>query len=244
MKAALIFLNGYYDTRYLDFYRQEIECAIKKGYPLICADGGIQIFDELSQQEGKTLTPDILIGDLDSIEGRTTAAKRTVEKWIGQTDKDYTDGQLAVKYVLDTYNSQYIIIYGGLPRPAEYETDHFLGNLKLMRFGHYLAMENSANYKAEMRDPLQTIHYVLSELRLTRKNNGLQRVSLIAEETNVVVQSSQNLRWDLTSLHIHPDLTNALRNEFVDGAEWVELQLTENSAPVYVIHNWSDYSEL
>ncbi len=240
MKAALIFLNGYYDTRYLNFYRQEIECAMKKGYPLICADGGIQIFDELSQQDGKTLTPDILIGDLDSIEGRTTEAKRTVEKWIGQTDKDYTDGQLAVKYVLDTYSSQHIIIYGGLPRPAEYETDHFLGNLKLMRFGHYLAMENSANYKAEMRDPLQTIHYVLSELQLTRKNNGLQRISLIAEETNVVVQSSQNLRWDLTSLHIHPDLTNALRNEFVDNAEWVELQLAENSAPVYVIHNWSD----
>ena len=240
MKAALIFLNGYYDTRYLDFYRQEIECAMKKGYLLICADGGIQIFDELSQQEGETLTPDILIGDLDSIEGRTTEAKRTVEKWIGQTDKDYTDGQLAVKYVLDTYNSQHIIIYGGLPRPAEYETDHFLGNLKLMRFGHYLAIDKHTDYKAEMRDPQQTIHYVLSNLRLTRKNNGLQRVSLIAEETNVVVQSSQNLRWDLTSLHIHPDLTNALRNEFVEGAGWAAFQLIENSAPVYVIHNWSD----
>ncbi len=240
MKAALIFLNGYYDTRYLDFYRQEIEYAVKKGYPLICADGGIRIFDKLNEDEDETLSPDILIGDLDSIEERTTEAKRTVEKWIGQTDKDYTDGQLAVKYALDTYNSQHIIIYGGLPRPAEYETDHFLGNLKLMRFGHYFAKDNLGNYKAEMREPLQTIHYMLSELRLTRKNSGLQRVSLIAEEANVVVESSQNLRWDLTSLHIHPDLTNALRNEFVEGAAWAEIRLTGNSIPVYVIHNWSD----
>ncbi|MDE0086593.1 MAG: thiamine diphosphokinase [Candidatus Poribacteria bacterium] len=240
MTTALIFLNGYYDTRHLYFYQQEIEFALKEGYPLICADGGIRIFDELNQQEGETLTPDILIGDLDSIEERTTEAKHTVEKWIGQTDKDYTDGQLAVKYALDTYNSQHIIFYGGLPRSEEYETDHFLGNLKLMRFGHYLAMNKNSKYNAEMRDPRQTIHYVLSELRLIRKNSGLQRVSLIAEEGNVVVENSQNLRWDLASLHIHPDITNALRNEFVDGTEWAEIQLTENSAPVYVIHNWYD----
>ncbi len=240
MKAALIFLNGYYDTRYLDFYQQEIEYAVKTGSPLICADGGIRIFDELNQHKSDTLIPDILIGDLDSVEESTTEAKRTVEKWIGKTDKDYTDGQLAVKYALDTYNSQHIILYGGLPRPEEYETDHFLGNLKLMRFGHYFVKDNRANYKAETRDPRQTIHYVLSELRLVRKNSGLQRVSLIAEKANVVVESSQNLRWDLTSLHIHPDLTNALRNEFVEGAAWAELQLTENSNPVYVIHNWSD----
>lgn len=226
--------------RHLDFYRQEIGCAVKNGDTLICADGGIRIFDKLNQHEGKTLTPDILIGDLDSIEKRTTEAKRTVEKWIGQTDKDYTDGQLAVKYALDTYNSQHIILYGGLPRPEEYETDHFLGNLKLMRFGHYLAMNKNSKYNAEMRDPKQTIHYVLSELRLKRKNSSLQRVSLIAEESNVVVENSKNLRWDLTSLHIDPDLTNALRNEFIEGAEWAEIQLTENSAPVYVIHNWYD----
>lgn len=240
MKAALIFLNGYYDTRHLAFYRQEIDFGIKKGYPLICADGGIRIFDELNQHESKTFTPDILIGDLDSIEGKTTEAKQTVEKWIGQTDKDWTDGQLAVKYALDTYNAQHIIIYGGLPRPEAYETDHFLGNLKLMRFGHYLAKNRNSDYKAEMRDPLQTIYYVLSGVRLTRKNSGLQRVSLIAEETNVVVENSQNLRWDLESLHIHPDLTNALRNEFAQDAEWAAFRLTENSAPVYVIHNWYD----
>ena len=240
MKAALIFLNGFYDIRHLDFYRQEISFAIKNGNPLICADGGIRIFDKLNQQESKTLIPDILIGDLDSIDGKTTEAKRTVEKWIGQTDKDYTDGQLAVDYALKHYDSQHIIIYGGLPRPEEYEIDHFLGNLKLMRFGHYLASDKYTDFKAEMRAPRQTIHYVLSELRLTRKNSGLQRVSLIAYEANVIVESSQNLRWDLTSLHIHPDLTNALRNEFIEGAAWAEIQLTENSAPVYVIHNWYD----
>ena len=237
MKSALIFLNGYYDTRYLDFYRQEIVTALKNRYPLICADGGIRIFDDLNQDGGPMLVPDVLIGDMDSVVQGETKAKQTVQEWVGQTDKDYTDGQLAVDYALEEYGCRRIIIYGGLPRPEMYETDQFLGNLKLMRFGHYRVSADE-HYKAEMRDPKQTIHYVLSAVRLTRKNSELQRVSVIAETANVVVEKSKNLRWDLASLHIHPDLTNALRNEFVAGAEWAALQLVEESEPVYVIHNW------
>ncbi len=237
MKPALIFLNGYYDKRHFDFYRQEIEKAMESHSPLICADGGIRIFDELNQRGNTHLVPDVLIGDMDSVEEAETKAKHIVQDWIGQTDKDHTDGQLAVDYALEEYGCRHIIIYGGLPRPEAYETDQFLGNLKLMRFGHY-RVSTDEPYSAEMRDPKQTIHYVLSVVRLTRKNRNLQRVSLIAEADNVIVESSKNLRWDLASLHIHPDLTNALRNEFVGGAEWATIQLADGSDPVYVIHNW------
>ena len=237
MKAALIFLNGYYDSRHLDFYRSEIESAVEDRFPLICADGGIRIFDELNRRGDASVVPDVHIGDMDSGLESITEAKQTVQEWIGRTDKDWTDGQLAVDYVLEQYDARHIIIYGGLPRPDEYETDQFLGNLKLMRFGHY-RLSTDAHYSAEMRDPRQTIHYVLSAVRLSRKSGGLQRVSLVAEAPNIVVEKSENLRWDLASFHIHPDLTNALRNEFVEGAEWASLQLVEGSAPVYVIHNW------
>ena len=237
MRPALIFLNGYYDTRHLGFYRQEIVTALENRYPLICADGGIRIFDALNRQGDTPTVPDILIGDMDSVVDGETQAKQIVAEWVGKTDKDWTDGQLAVDYALEEYGCRHIIIYGGLPRPEEYETDQFLGNLKLMRFGHY-RLPTDEHYKAEMRDPKQTIHYVLSAVRLTRKNSGLQRVSLIAETDNVVVEKSENLRWDLASLHIHPDLTNALRNEFVEGAAWAAVQLVEGSDPVYTIHNW------
>ena len=241
MKSALIFLNGYYDMRYLDFYRQEIENAAENRFLLICADGGIRIFDELNRQEGTPLVPDVLIGDMDSVSHRGSKpllqAKHTVQEWIGKTDKDHTDGQLAVAYALEQYDCRHIIIYGSLPRPEAYETDQFLGNLKLMRFGHY-GIPSNEPYTAEMRDPKQTIHYIVSAVRLTRKSSGLQRVSLIAEAANVVVESSENLRWDLASLHIHPDLTNALRNEFVEATEHATIQLADGSDPVYVIHNW------
>ena len=237
MESALIFLNGYYDTRYLDFYRQEIKNALENRFPLICADGGIRIFDELNRYGDTPIVPDVLIGDMDSVVEGKTKAKRTVQEWVGKTDKDYTDGQLAVDYALEEYGCRHIVIYGGLPRPEAYETDQFLGNLKLMRFGHY-RVSGGECYGAEMRDPKQAIHYVLSGVRLTRKSDGLQRVSLIAEADNVIVEKSENLRWDLASLHIHPDLTNALRNEFVEGAEWAAIRLAEGSTPVYVVHNW------
>ena len=237
MKASLIFLNGYYDLRYLNFYRSEIERAIENRFPLICADGGIRIFDELNRRSETRLVPDVHIGDMDSVPDGATKAEQIVQEWVGQTDKDWTDGQLAVDYALKEYDCRHIIIYGGLPRPNEYETDQFLGNLKLMRFGCY-QLSSDEPYGAEMRDPRQTIHYVLSAIQLSRKSSGLQRVSLIADVPNVVVETSENLRWDLASLHIHPDLTNALRNEFIKGAEWATLKLIDDSAPVYVIHNW------
>ena len=237
MGSALIFLNGYYDIRYLDFYRREIENAVENRFPTICADGGLRIFDALNRCGETLLIPDVLIGDMDSVVRGTTKAKQIVQEWVGQTDKDYTDGQLAVDYALEQYGCRHIVIYGGLPRPEAYETDHFLGNLKSMRFGHHRVSADE-RYRAEMRDPRQTIHYVLSNVRLNRKSDRLQRVSLIADAENVIVEKSENLRWDLASLQIHPDLTNALRNEFVDGAEWATVRLVDGSSPVYVIHNW------
>ena len=218
MKTSLIFLNGYYDLRALGFYRSEIESAIENRFPLICADGGIRIFDELNRRSDTVVVPDVHIGDMDSVPNGATKAKKTVQEWVGQMDKDWTDGQLAVDYALEKYNCRHVIIYGGLPRPNVYETDQFLGNLKLMRFGHYRCAMDT-HYSAEMRDPKQTIHYVLSTVQLSRKSSGLQRVSLIADAPNVIVETSENLRWDLASLHIHPDLTNALRNEFIAGAD-------------------------
>ena len=250
MKSALIFLNGHYDLRYPQFYREALTWALENSHPLICADGGLRLFTELNQTSDTSIFPNALIGDLDSldelpegtIEQLERSGTRIVREWIGQEDKDDTDGQLAVAHAITEYDCQRVLLYGALPRPDGYEIDHFLGNLRLMRFGLQLFQEspdgNKRNWLAEMRDPLQTIHFVVSELILERKNEGVQRVSLISEEPNVIVESSTNLRWSLDGLHIDPIKTNALRNEFVQGTDQVTILLAEGSDPVYVIHNW------
>ena len=253
MKSALIFLNGHYDLRYPQFYRDALTWAVENGHPLICADGGLRLFVELNRTSEVPIFPNVLIGDLDSLEElpRDTievlerSSTHIVREWIGHVAKDDTDGQLAVAYANAEYGCQRILLYGGLPRPNGYEMDHFLGNLRLMRLGFQLfqksshgACGNRRSWLAEMRDPFQTIHFVVSDIILERKNDGVQRVSLISEDTNVIVESSANLRWHLNGLHIDPVRTNALRNEFVQGADSATICLVEGSDPVYVIHNW------
>ena len=278
MKPALIFLNGNYDSRYPEFYKQQIEWGLVNKYPLICADAGLQFFHNVNQTYGTQFAPTVLTGDLDSldevqitssIEQFQSSGTQVVREWIGQVDKDYTDGQLAVTYAIEEFNCSQIIIYGGLPQSNGYETDHFLGNLKLMRFGFgvfskklvkaisstlslsevnqavrkddTLSVSRNA-YRAEMRDVYQSIHFVISDLTLERKNEGLQRVSLVAAHPHVIVASSENLRWDLAALRVDPDMDadipNTLRNEFTPDADSAAIRLAKASDPVYVIHNW------
>jgi thiamine pyrophosphokinase len=277
MKSALIFLNGYYDQRYPEFYKREIEWGLENDHSLICADAGIKFFRNVNRTYGTQFFPNVLVGDLDSLEDiqatkiidRVQAAgTHVVREWVGQVDKDYTDGQLAVAYAIEECRCGRIIIYGGLPHPHGYETDHFLGNLKLMRFGFGVfskklvrligsapnrSSEQGENeqkgesvsrfaYRAEMRDPFQTIHFVVSDVTIERKNAGLQCVSLVAAHPHVIVEGSENLRWNLAELRVDADmdadLPNTLRNEFVPGADRGTIRLAKGSDPVYVIHNW------
>ena len=250
MKSALIFLNGHYDLRYPQFYEAALTWAVENGHPLICADGGIRLFAELNRTKEVQFFPNVLIGDLDSfdempgdtIERLERSGTHVVREWVGHVDKDDTDGQLAVAYSVAEYGCQSVLLYGGLPHPNGYEIDHFLGNLRLMRLGLRLFQQNfhgdKHSWEAEMRDPLQTIHFVVSDVTLERKNDGVQRVSLIADDANVTVEHSVNLRWSLEGLHVDPVRTNALRNEFVAGTDYATIRLAEGADPVYVIHNW------
>ena len=250
MKSALIFLNGRYDLRYPRFYMEELTWALENSHPLICADGGLRLLTKLNKINESQIFPDVLIGDLDSldempddtIEQLERSGTRIVREWIGHVDKDDTDGQLATAYAIAEYDCEQLLLYGGLPRPRGYEIDHFLGNLRLMRFGFQLFQEGphgaKDNWRAEMRDPFQTIHFVISDATIERKNEGVQRVSLISEVPNVIVECSTNLRWSLDGLRVDPVRTNTLRNEFVAGADQATIHLTEGSDPVYVIHNW------
>ena len=250
MKSALIFLNGHYDLRYPQFYEEALTWAVEHSHPLICADGGLRLFTEINQINDTPILPDVLIGDLDSldemrgdaIEQLERSGTHVVREWIGQMDKDYTDGQLAITYAVTEYGCQRVLLYGGLPRPSGYELDHFLGNLRLMRLGFKLFQDSphgdKHSWQAEMRDPRQTIHFVVSDIMLKRNNEGVQRVSLISEDLNVTVGGSTNLRWTLDGLHVDPIKVNTLRNEFVAGADQATIRLAEESDPVYVIHNW------
>ena len=249
-RTASVFLGGFYDDRYYNFYKQQIEDAKANKHLLICANGGLTIFQTLNEYFDTIFFPDIVIGDLDSVKHdselmKNFSAKGTqfVTEWIGKVDKaafieDYTDGQLAVTYAMREYGCMNIVMFGGLNDARNYESDHFLGNLKLMRFGFHKIVAEDKRYCACMSDPLQEIHFVVDSITLQRKSPGINRVSLFTEYENTVVAESQNLRWHLNNFRIDPDEPNALRNEFVTNANTASIKLHLDSEPVYVIHNW------
>ncbi len=245
LRTAFVFLGGFYDDRYYEFYRKQIEEAKTNKHFLICANGGLAIFQILNECFDANFFPDIVIGDLDSVkrnvalmENFSAKGTRFVTEWIGKVDKDYTDGQLAVAYAMEEYGCMNIVMFGGLNDTRSYESDHFLGNLKLMRFGFHKIAAKDKRYHACMRDPLQEIYFVVDSITLQRKSDEINRVSLFTEYENTVVAESQNLRWPLNNFRIDPDEPNALRNEFVKNADTASIKLHPDSEPVYVIHNW------
>ena len=66
---------------------------------IICADGGIR------HTVGLGVKPNIVIGDFDS-----AAGSEGVEKCVYPTDKDFTDGELAVSYAMENGYDEILMI--------------------------------------------------------------------------------------------------------------------------------------
>jgi thiamine pyrophosphokinase len=86
-----VFIIGSGDDFSRDHIRHHLD---KKGY-VIAADGGLSILDSMK------ITPDCIIGDMDSIPAELASSYSTVKQISFQTDKDKTDSELALEYALD-----------------------------------------------------------------------------------------------------------------------------------------------
>lgn len=116
MKGALV-LNG-------EYYYGDIE-----GDVVVCCDGGYDKSDRC----------DVLIGDMDSIRslvGEKDLKAKGIDVINLERDKDFTDGEAGLKYLLDRAVKE-INIYG----LDGGRLDHIIGNIGLMSF----ALENGAD---------------------------------------------------------------------------------------------------
>lgn len=241
MKRGAIFLHGFYDMRHPAFYSAICGAA---DTVRICADGGLSVFRWVNETLGTDARPDGVVGDYDSLsleERRSWEARgvRFDPRWDGRTDKDYTDGQLALFAVLEE-GCRDIEIFGALPRSDAYDHDHFLGNLFLLSEGTDRLSDSAAEFHGgiRIREPYEAIHWCERSVKLRREGEGLNRVSLSPMCGDARIREAHGLRWDLTRFTATNRRANALRNEFLPNADEVEIRLEENSPPVLVIHNW------
>jgi thiamine pyrophosphokinase len=115
----IIFTHGVYKSAHLNFYR-----GLCRSRFTIAVDGGIRFFLKAD------MTPELLIGDMDSLSKVPGKLSRRIKEVITlPARKDKTDLHLAVEYCLDQEARSIDIVTPSFGQP-----DHFLGNLMLVHF--------------------------------------------------------------------------------------------------------------
>ena len=114
-KRVVLFANGQ--------AKPGFEVSLLPGDFLVAVDGGLRHLQRLG------LKPDLLIGDLDSVDASELAeiVDAGIEVHRFPPAKDQTDLELALEYVLENGYAQIVIAY-----PFGDRVDHTLGNLSLL----------------------------------------------------------------------------------------------------------------
>jgi len=122
MKEYILFLQGTYKKGEFDYYRQLALSKIK-----IAVDGGYVFFKNTG------ITPDLIIGDMDSIRNFPKNLPETVKIIRFPQNKDKTDSHLAIEYCIAERADVIDIVM-----PTIGEIDHWLGNVMLITANNIL----------------------------------------------------------------------------------------------------------
>lgn len=172
---------------------------------IIAADGGYDILKEIG------LIPDVVIGDLDSLEGELKH-KNVVKHPV---EKDETDTFLATKLGVEKGYKNFII-FGGVGG----RIDHTIANIQNLlwiakRGGRAFLIGN---------DVIMT---VISDDLLTFSADFKGKISIFAQENSVEGVNIKGLKYSAENLTLTPEFPLGVSNEFV--GERAEISVEDGS---------------
>ena len=206
VKRAILFANG-------DIAKGTALEITPNDY-LIAVDGGLRHLEQLN------LTPNLLIGDLDSVNSSDLqkAEAAGVEILCFPVEKDESDLELAALEALKRGFSEILITgtSGG-------RIDHILACLAI------LAMPDLQKVHAKIADGKSTVYYIKEHFELDTGVGDL--ISLQAWGEGVHGLSTRGLKWELSNASLHPwgalGLSNlALQNRIAVSLKSGQLYLT------------------
>lgn len=157
-----------------------------KGDFVVCCDGAYNWAKD-------KVDIDIFMGDFDSL------SFIPENSLVYPSEKNYTDGELALRYLLKNYNE--IEIYGGGGK----REDHFFGNINLL----YLAFKNKA--KCVMLTNYSKIFIASGKVFGSGKKGNI--ISIVPFFENVHIISSEGLKYPLNDLTLEKGSTRGISNE-------------------------------
>ena len=172
---------------------------LQPGDFIICADGGSRHARSLG------LTPNVLIGDLDSMESSEPfwPADRGIQTLRHPREKDETDLQLALNYALQR-GSASIVIVGALGG----RIDHTLGNISL------LSDARLAGRDCCLDDGTERVLLCTDSAGLSGNPGDI--VSLLPWGGPVGGIRTQGLKWSLNGETLTPEHSRGISNVMVD----------------------------
>ncbi|MFZ5980741.1 MAG: thiamine diphosphokinase [Candidatus Zixiibacteriota bacterium] len=195
MKDCLLFLHGKYPVGHLDYYKK-----LCRGKFKIAVDGGYSFFAKSG------LTPDILMGDFDSLKKTPKNISPRTVIFRFPEHKDKTDSELALDYCIEKKAGRIDIV-----QPSVGEIDQFLGNVMLPLLNGY--RNDGRLPKIRILNVRYELLFVEDERLTINKARG-DKISVIAL-SECLRYSCQGTEYDVTDIVLKPGQSRGLRNKIV-----------------------------
>ncbi|NQV15548.1 thiamine diphosphokinase [bacterium] len=168
-----------------------LETEIKAADLVVAIDGGANIFQQLN------LTPDLIIGDLDSTNYEFDSGVEVVQK----LDPNLTDLQKTLNYLDDKYDLNQIVILGAMGG----RSDHFINNLHICARVH---PRISIMFKNDISIPEVFKHETITRI-MAPYDSDLPVIKGSTVSIFTIIQfnglSSTGLKWDLNNVNSDSD---------------------------------------
>ena len=200
-KRAVLFANGALPAP------EKLLSQIEKSDLLIAVDGGLNHMIALG------LTPNLIIGDLDSAlpdDVRRFHENGTVVRKFPE-EKDETDLELALQAALE-FEPSTILVVAALGN----RLDHTLGNLFLLTQPQFL------NKDIRLIDGEQEVFLIDQSIEITGMPG--QRVSLLPLNGPVTGIQTTGLQYPLNNETLYPDKTRGISNRMTGFSATVKFQ--------------------
>ncbi len=189
----------------------DVAAAIDAASLTIAADGGLHHADRAER------SVDVLVGDLDSVDGDALARARATgcEVIAHPTDKDTTDLDLALMLALERWGAPTratVLVVGGHGG----RLDHLLGNLLVLSADRYAALEINGWLGTEV------VHVVRGQTQLHRGSG--RTVSLLAVSGPAVGVTTEGLRFPLTDATLAVGSSLGLSNTLLTASAQVTVR--------------------
>ena len=204
-KRALIFANG----TQIDL--PAVAAMIAPDDVLIAADGGLRFLDALER------APDVLIGDMDSIDSSRLEALRAAGTRIEQVPahKDETDLELAVAAAL-SQDCDEVLIVGALG-----------GRLDMTLANIFLLLQMGPGVDARLEDGLEEVFLIHGDAQGAERvidGRAGERVSLLALGGPAAGITTSGLEYPLRGETLYPDRARGVSNVMQGERAGIRLQ--------------------